>query len=294
MFKRLLVPNQLYSKKAMAILIAGWMIAFLSNWQWTSLEFIPRPLDVLAAFPDLITKRELIYNLWQSLKSNAVAMTFTTAISLLFAYGSCIAIIRPASIALANMRYLGLAGFSVLFTVTLHTQDRIKVGLLTLSITGYFLRSMFDVIEKVTREQKARLDFNGRTLGMNEWQVLWYCVIRETLDQAFDIFRQCNAMGWSILTLLETMYRTGGGVGVMMAGEEKHFIYRELYGVQVTIFLTGLTSDLLIGVAKGIICPHTRRRTKNKQNIEPPAQPFIVATETQTVASPAAEATVAP
>ena len=51
---------------------------------------------------------------------------------------------------------------------------------------------------------------------MGEWRVVWEVVILGTIDKAFEVFRQNAEIGWMMLTMVESMYRQGGGIGRLL------------------------------------------------------------------------------
>ena len=52
-----------------------------------------------------------------------------------------------------------------------------------------------------------------RALGAGELRTLWEVVILGTLDKAFEVLRQNFAMGWTMITMVEGISRSEGGVG---------------------------------------------------------------------------------
>jgi len=91
--------------------------------------------------------------------------------------------------------------------------------------------------------------------------MVWYVVIRGTLDDAIESLRQNFAIGWNMLTMVEGLSRTEGGVGALLLNQNKHFNLDAVFAVQLCILLLGLGMDVVIGKLKNIICPYAKLAT---------------------------------
>jgi NitT/TauT family transport system permease protein len=191
-------------------------------------------------------------NLLSSMYSNAVAVAWAAAISLGLAYLSVFPFFRPLATFVSKVRFWGFTGVSVVFTLLFRGGHDLKVSLLTFGIMGFFLTSMCDEIRSIPED---RFDY-ARTLGMSEVRVVWEVVILGTLDRAFDVLRQNAAMGWTLLTMVETLIRSEGGVGVLLANQNKHMDLPSVAALQAVIFAVGMAQDYAIGVVKGFACPY--------------------------------------
>ena len=89
-----------------------------------------------------------------------------------------------------------------------------------------------------------------------EWKVVWEVVIRGTFDQAFEVMRQNAAIGWMMLTMVEGIVRSAGGVGAMLLNEQKHMKIEAVFAIQIIILVIGLCQDYLIGVIRRLVCPY--------------------------------------
>ena len=91
---------------------------------------------------------------------------------------------------------------------------------------------------------------------MREWRVVWEIVILGTADKAFEVLRQNAAIGWMMLTMVEGVVRSEGGVGTMLLNQSKHFRLDEVFAIQFVILLVGLFQDFMIGAARRLVCPY--------------------------------------
>jgi NitT/TauT family transport system permease protein len=117
---------------------------------------------------------------------------------------------------------------------------------------------MADVLAAIPRE---KFDL-ARTLGMSEWRVTWEVVVLAQADKVFDVLRQNAAIGWMMLTMVEGMSRSEGGVGAMLVNQNRHFHLAAVLAIQVTILLLGLAQDYAIGAARKVLCPYADLATE--------------------------------
>ena len=114
------------------------------------------------------------------------------------------------------------------------------------------MTSMSSVIASIPKEEFD----HARTLRFSEWRVVWEVVILGTIDQAFEVMRQNAAMGWMMLTMVEGIYRAGGGIGVMLLNQDKHFRLADVFAIQVVFLLVGLLQDTVISMTRSAACPY--------------------------------------
>lgn len=111
---------------------------------------------------------------------------------------------------------------------------------------------MVAVVQSVTRNELN----HARTLRMPEWQVVWEVIILGRLDVVFDLIRQNFAIAWALLTLVEGISRSEGGVGTMLLNQNKHFHLDAVFAIQIVILLVGIGLDQFIGFLRNLFCPY--------------------------------------
>jgi NitT/TauT family transport system permease protein len=183
---------------------------------------------------------------------NLEALGLTVVISLLLSYLTVIPAFRPLAVAVSKGRFLGLIGLTFLFTLMVGGGRPLKVSLLVFGMTVFFVTSMASEVLAIPRE---KFD-HARTLRMNEWKVVWEVVVLGTADRAFEVLRQNAAIGWMMLTMVEGISRSEGGVGAMLLNQNKHFHLAEVFAIQITILLVGLFQDFGIGLLRRLVCPY--------------------------------------
>lgn len=231
-----------------------WLVA----WILFRPAIFPSPVEVLGAFPDLWTEDGLFQELFTSFIVNVQALAISTAISLGLAYLSVVPAMRPVALAISKLRFVSPAAFLFMLIVITSGGHELKLSLLTIGITVFFVTTMMGVVKNISPE---KFD-HARTLRMSEWQTVWYVIIRGTLDQAIDTLRDNAAMGWAMLTMVEGLVRSEGGVGVLILNQTKHLNMASAYAVAATIIGVGLLQDYGLGQLRAWACPYAGKERR--------------------------------
>lgn len=245
-------PNETVSKSTIKIIIGIYGIAVLLAWYFWMPAIIPRPKEILNAFVMLWFKEGLGIELLTSFITNLEALALSTFISLGFAYLTVLPAVRPIVALVSKFRFLGLVGLTFLFTILLSGGHGLKIALLTFGMTVFFLTSMAEEVAEIPREKYD----HARTLRMGEWRVVWEVIILGKMDAAIEVLRQNAAIGWMMLTMVEGIVRSEGGVGALLLNQNKHLHLDAVFAIQTTILLIALVQDYDIGVIRKMICPH--------------------------------------
>ena len=160
--------------------------------------------------------------------------------------------LRPLAALLAKGRFLGLMGLTFLFTLLTGGGHALKLALLTFGMGVFLVTGMAEAVASIPREKLE----HARTLGMSPWRVVFEVVVLGTAHQALELIRQNAAIGWTMVTLVEGLYRGEGGVGALLLNQNKHFHLAEVFAIQLCILLVGLGQDsALVAVRRGL-CPY--------------------------------------
>jgi NitT/TauT family transport system permease protein len=248
---RFIEPNRQMSRAELRLLAAVWLVALLLWWACSASGVLPTPSEVLHAFGSLLLTQGLLAHLSSSLYTSLLALVWASALSALLCYAAVVPALRPLSTLIGNLRFWGFAGVSVAFTLWFHGGRELKVALLTFGMTGFFVTGLHDELRVIPQE---RYDY-ARALGMSEWRVAWEVVILGTFDKFLDLMRQNAAMGWMLLTMVEALVRSEGGIGVLLANQSKHLDLASIAALQGVIFCVGLVQDLALAGLKRALCP---------------------------------------
>ncbi|MEZ0374028.1 MAG: ABC transporter permease [Candidatus Sericytochromatia bacterium] len=246
------LPNRNLSPTSMRLMMVLQLVAALGIWVLSPFEVLPQPLEVFNALGGMWANQGLGPELITSFTLNLEALALTAAISLTLSYLTVLPFFRPIALAVSKGRFLGLIGLTFIFTLLLGGGHPLKVSLLVFGMSVFFVTSMMAVIAEIP---KSQLD-HARTLRMGEWRVVWEVVVLGTADKAIEVFRQNAAIGWMMLTMVEGISRSEGGVGAMLLNQNKHFHLPEVFAIQLLILFVGLLQDYGIGFFKQLVCPY--------------------------------------
>jgi NitT/TauT family transport system permease protein len=236
----------------MRLIIGVEVLLGILFWIYSPMKFLPGPAEVFRAFGELWTKQGLGSELIASFKLNLIALAWSAVISTGLAYLTVLPVFRPFVAAVSKGRFLSLAGFTLIFTYAFGGGRNLQIAMLVAGVTVFYVTSMASVIGSIP---KGELD-HARTLRMSEWRVVWEVVILGTGDKALEVLRQNAAIGWMMLTLVEGVVRSEGGVGAMLLNNVKYFKLPEVYAIQIAILVVGLLQDGGIALLRRLICPY--------------------------------------
>lgn len=249
--KNIFTPNGAIDKSTAMLLIYSQIFFLCLYWLFSKSVFLPTPSETLKALAELWSSgvgSELLV----SFNLNLEAIAYSTVISLVLAYLTTIPFFRPMVGFISKLRFLSLVGLTFFFTLMSNSSHTLKLSLLVFSVSVFFVTSMVDVLASIP---KVQFDL-ARTLRMGEWETLWEVIILGQADKAFDVIRQNSAISWLMLTMVEGMSRSEGGIGAVLLNNNKHFHLSAVMAIQITILLVGLGQDYVIGVLKKIFCPY--------------------------------------
>lgn len=248
-----LQPGAKVDSKTTWLITAGWLTFLLIFWCLTP-PSMPKPPEVAESLFTEVTSgafKQLIISIFLSLQAIFVA----SVIGLILAYLSAFALFRPPAKLVGWLRGLSLAGLIVLF-LRMTTGHTLKVALLTFVIVVFLVTDMLQVIEDIPKE---KYDY-ARTLGLSRWQILREVVIRGTLADAFESIRMNAAMAWMMLTMVEGLSQSEGGIGVLLLHLQRSVTISSIFAIQLMIFAVGIGQDWMIKGFKAAVCPYTVRK----------------------------------
>lgn len=245
-------PNRAVGSGTMWLIIGAQIAAALLLWINSPFVVLPRPGEVLEALGSLWLTQGLGPELWTSFKLSLTALAVTTLVSLALSYLTVLPFFRPLAAAVSKGRFLSLAGFTFVFTLLVGGGHPLKLSLMVFAMTVFFVTSMASVIAEIPKESFD----HARTLRMGEWRVVGEVVVLGTIDKAFEVLRQNAAIGWLMLTLVEGISRSEGGVGALLLNQQKHFRIAEVFAIQLLILCVGLLQDTGIGALRRLVCPY--------------------------------------
>jgi len=247
-------PFSKINKQTLIIMIVFQVIITLLLWQTTSDGLIPKPGNVAAAFGQLLTTKLFWDNMLVSLALTLQAMLYSIIITLVFAYLSVIPFFKTIAQFIVKCRYLTLTGLIFIFTLLTKNGSELKLSLLVFGIVPFFTTSFLSVIINIDKQEYELC----KTLGYNNWQTLYEVVIVGKADQVFEILRQNFAISWLMITMVEGLSMSEGGIGTLLIKYNKYNDITNVVALQLVIFLIGLCFDYLLGTTRHWLFPHSK------------------------------------
>ncbi len=259
-FRSAFTPTGAAPKHIERSIIYGYCLTALVFWLASPSKILPGPLDVLKAFPRLWNEEGLGIELWTSLALNFQAIAIMTLLSLLVSYGTLLPGLRPVALAIAAFRFNGFVGLPLLLTFLIGDQHWIKIALLVIGMSVFTVPSLVAMIEAIPSDEYD----HARVLRMGDWRVLWEVVILGRFHDALDILRTNLAVGWMLLPMVEGLFRSEGGIGVMILTQNKYFKLDAVYAIILFVASVGILQDLAIVGVKRILCPYAFKAKERK------------------------------
>ena len=256
--KNIFAPFGKINKTTLLILVAAQLLLALTFWHVQSNGLIPKPAKVGEAFVKLWGTKQLIDDVLVSLSLTLRAMFFSILITLFFCYLSVIPFFKTIAEFLVKCRYLTLTGLVFIFTLLTTDGSQLKLSLLIFGIVPFFVTSFLSVIINIDKQQFELCE----TLGYNKWQTLFEVIIVGKADQVFEILRQNFAIAWLMITYVESLSLSEGGVGALMYKYNKYNDLPNVIALQLIIFLLGLFFDFLLGSLRKWLFPYTKLQTQ--------------------------------
>src|SRR6476659_391859 len=252
--KKIFQPFANISRQTVMIMVIAQVVIALLLWYVTSDGLIPKPEKVAGAFMHLLSTRLLIDNVLVSLALTMQAMLYSIVITLVFAYLSVLPFFRSIAQFIVKCRYLTLAGLIFVFTLLTKDGSTLKLWLLIFGIVPFFVTSFLSVILHINKQEYQLC----KTLGYNNWQTLYEVIVVGKADQVFEILRQNFAISWLMITMVEGLSMSEGGIGSLLIKYNKYNDLTHVVALQLVIFLIGLCFDYLLGTTRHWLFPHSK------------------------------------
>ena len=234
-----------------------WAAVFLAVWFFNPIESLPTPPEVFRAFGRLYraeqTSQGLVYNVYTTLKLNVVGLLYSSVISLVISYLAVVPAFNPFNRMVQWLRYIPIIGFNLLFLTLFSIGWPMKVAMLTTGMTFFLVTSMTGVITAIPR-MKYEL---ARVLGYSDWQTFLSVVVRPTLPQMIDMVAQNAAIGWVMITAIETYNRTEGGIGAQIYAYNSTNQLAEVYAYLIIIGVIAVVEDGVFLLLKRVLFPYS-------------------------------------
>lgn len=233
-----------------------WIGLALLLWFLNPIKALPSPMEVLQGFRGMWRapgSQGLIYNVYVTLKLNVVGLLYSSVISLVISYLSVIPLFQPFNRMVQWLRYIPIVGFNLVFLTLFAIGWPMKVAMLTTGMSFFLVTSMTGVIAAIPR-MKYEL---AKVLGYNDWQVFYSVIVRPTLPAMIEMIAQNAAIGWVMITAIETYNRTEGGIGSQIYAYSSTNQLAEVYAYLLIIGVIAVAEDGFFRLLKRLLFPYS-------------------------------------
>ena len=253
--KKIFTPFSHLSNSTKTVLVAFNAILAVVLWQvFAAGGLIPTPSKILESLMKITSSGDFYDNLFASLSLTLKGMCISIVIALIVCYLSLIPFFNPIAKFIIKCRYLTLTGLIFLFTLLTSNGSNLKLSLLIFGIVPFFVTSLLSIIDSIN-EQEYEL---CKTLRMNSWQTLLEVVIIGRLDQVVEVMRQNFAIAWMMITMVEGLNMSEGGLGTMLIKSNKYIDLGTVFAVLIIIFVMGVCFDFLLAKIRVWFFPYTK------------------------------------
>jgi NitT/TauT family transport system permease protein len=250
-------PLRVINRETVALLIIIQIFLVLALWQAAGVGLIPSPVKVAKSVLDIVTSKEFIDDLFSSLGLTLRGMFYSIIIALILSYLAMIPFFKTITTFITKCRYLTLTGLIFLFTLLTQNGHQLKLSLLIFGIVPFFVTSLLSIFTSINTQEFELC----KTLRMNNWQALFEVVILGRLDQVFEVLRQNFAISWMMITMVEGLSMSEGGLGTMLIKSNKYIDLGKVFGILFLILMLGILFDYLLGQIRLWFFPYAKYQT---------------------------------
>lgn len=186
-------------------------------------------------------------------------MGLAIIISLFLCYISLIPIFSNIASFVSKLRFLTYTGLLFVFTILVKNGHDIKISLLLFGIIPYFVTSLLSYINDIQQKEYELC----ATLKFNRWQTLYEVVIKGKLHLVLEVIRQNFAIAWMMITAVEGLCMSEGGLGTLMIKSNKYLHINDVFGILIIIFISGIFFDYVFDLLKVYLFPYTNKKRYN-------------------------------
>ncbi len=252
--KNIFLPYAPISANHLRLLLATQAGLALVVWAINGSTTIPGPDEVGRAWLAMVHDQGLIVELWESVKVLLLALVLSSALAVAMAGAATAPVFEPIARFSSVLRFLGFSGLTYLFMLMTSDGYQLKLALLVFGMSVMMVTSMLAEVKAIPQEVVDHC----RTLGMKHWRITYELVLLGKADVFLDLVRQNAAIGWTLLTMVEGLTRSQGGVGALLLNQNRYFLLSGVFAIQFTILIYGVAQDFILGKLTEILCPYSR------------------------------------
>jgi len=236
----------------------GWsfILAFslMLFWYQSGSAYIPAIHEILLAIPRLITLKNLIPEFLQTFIFCIKAFMFSILIGITIAYLSIIPMFRITCEFLRKFRFLPSAGLTFLFLKINPSATSQMMMMMCFTISAFMIDSFVQIALSIASDNINYC----KSLRLSRWEMVRELLIYEKAPEFFIAAIQNFSIAWMMISTVENLFRSNGGLGVVLAGASKYFHYDEIYAIQLIILFTGIIADLILRRIRVFFFPYVK------------------------------------
>lgn len=229
------------------------LVLLLVIWNFVPISGLSSPFEIITSLVDLVKNQGLIRELLVSVLVILKSILYSSIISLLIGYLATALLFKPFASLVSSFRFLGFAGITFLFTLWTSSGMELKIWLLTFGMTVFLATTIIAEVKSIPKDQ---IDY-ARTLGLKGWGITWEMVVLGKLDVMVDLIRQNAAIGWVMLSMVEGLVRSDGGIGTLLVTQNKYFHLSAVFAIQGVILAYGILQDVAFKKLRAFLFPYS-------------------------------------
>jgi ABC-type nitrate/sulfonate/bicarbonate transport system permease component len=245
-------PNHIPASGTYAAMAVTQLVVIVALWLWYPAQLFPSLGEVLRAFVSLVQEQQLVVELWASMMTVFQALAISALVAILISYLTVLPFFRPLAYLAIKMRYNTMTGIIFFIALLMSSGHGVKLSIMVVGTTVYFITGMTQVILSTTEEEMN----HARTLGMGEWRSFYEVVVMGKLDQMLEVIRQNFAMIWTFITVVETIYQTEGGIGLLLWKQGRYLHLDAVVAIQLLVIFVGAVQDYGFVLIRKLLFPY--------------------------------------
>lgn len=251
-------------KAALTGIIGGIVLLFIwfliTQFGLISPKILPNPIDVLAAFPRLISEKNLLGNTGYTIGLNLLGYVYALIIAIPcgFLIGIFPILRSMFQKPFEAIRFLPLPVTSGIFVTIFGLGFDMKASFLALGILIYILpvvtQRVLDLQNPNNVKDNVYLQ-TASTIGMTNWQKFRYVYWPYVMEKVYSDIRSLVAISYTYVTIAENINKEGG-IGACINTMTRQSDMSSVYALLFLIIIIGITQDLIFKKFDPIIFKH--------------------------------------
>lgn len=244
----------------LVLMLGGWILLTLGAAEERVISplTLPSPLEVLVAFPKLLTKGGLLAGIVASFRRVAVGFLIAAAVALplgiaMGSFGRIKAMFQPISVMGA---YLPIAALVPLCLSWFGIGELQKYMFLAIAFFVYLLPLTVKAMDNVDDVYVQ----TGYTLGASRWQIATRVLVPVALYDIWQAMRLAFGVGWTYIILAEIIF-SEAGLGQIIIIAQRRGPREYMYLVIIIIALLAYLTDKLWGLIGRLLFPYKHTKS---------------------------------